>query len=157
MKNIRYIAFLLFLAIAGCESITQDESFQPRTVALPTDADAATWTLIPSAGLTTIDQISVAAPDAVSSDAYKLELETIRNKQKYITDQQKDAIRYWNSGGILRWNQFMRKLVARFALAPAPAADNSYPIPDSENPFGDPTFPFSNPPYSAREIGRAHV
>ena len=157
MKNIRYIAFLLFLAIAGCESITQDESFQPRTIATPADADAATWTLIPGAGLTTIDQISVAAPDAVSSDAYKLELETIRNKQKYITDQQKDAIRYWNSGGILRWNQFMRKLVARFALAPAPAADNSYPIPDSENPFGDPAFPFSNPPYSARAYSYVSV
>ena len=111
----------------------------------------------PGAGLTTINQIAVAAPDAVSSDAYQLELETIRNKQKYMTEEQKKSINYWSSGGVLRWNQFMRKLVARYALAPAPAADNTYPIPDSENPFGDPAFPFSNPPYSARAYSYVSV
>jgi hypothetical protein len=159
MKTLRYTTFILLLicVFTGCESIMQDENFEPRTNTLPEDADAATWTLIPGAGLTSIDQISVAAPDVISSDAYKLELETIRNKQKYLTQQQKDAIKYWSSGGVLRWNQFMRKLVARFALAPAPAADNSYPIPDSENPFADPVFPFSNPPYSARAYSYVSV
>jgi hypothetical protein len=158
MKNlIRYKFILFFLILAGCDNIIQEENFQPRRVAPPADADAATWSLIPGAGLTTIDQIAVAAPDAVSSDAYQLELTTIRQKQQYMTEADRNAINYWNSGGILRWNQLMRKLVAKYSLAPAPGADNTYPIPDSENPFGDTAFPFSNPPYAARAYSYVSV
>jgi len=151
-----FIAFT-FLLLAGCEAIEQDEQFKPRSVAAPADADAATWVLIPGAGLTTVNQITVAAPDAVSSAAYQAELETIRNSQKQISGEQRKSIDRWNSGGILQWNRFMRELVARFALAPAPAADGSYPIPDSDNPFADPVFPFSNPPYSARAYSYVSV
>jgi len=154
---LRFHIILLLLLVAACEPITQDEEFKPRQTALPADADAATWALIPGAPLTTINQVAVAAPGAVSSAAYQEELATIRNRQKYMTAGDRKAIARWSSGGILQWNRFMRELVARYALAPAPAADGSYPIPDSENPFGDPAFPFSNPPYSARAYSYVSV
>ena len=51
---------------------------------------------------------------------------------------------------MLRWNQIMRELVARYNLPPAPRADDTYPVPDANNPFADPNFPFANPPYAAR-------
>ena len=42
---------------------------------------------------------------------------------------------------MLRWNQIVRGLVARYSLPPAPRPDGTYPVPDAENPFADPQFP----------------
>ena len=51
------------------------------------------------------------------------------------------AIAYWSGGGVMRWNQILRELVARYNLPPAPRDEGGYPVPDAENPFGDPAFP----------------
>ena len=51
---------------------------------------------------------------------------------------------------MLRWNQILRELVARYNLPPAPRDDGTYVFPDANNPFADPAFPFANPPYAAR-------
>jgi hypothetical protein len=58
---------------------------------------------------------------------------------------------------VLRWNQILRGLVARYNLPPAPRSDGSYPIPDANNPFADPNFPFANPPYAARAYSYVSV
>ena len=58
---------------------------------------------------------------------------------------------------MLRWNQTLRELVARYNLPPAPRSDGSYVFPDAENPFADPEFPFSNPPYAARAYSYVSV
>jgi membrane-associated phospholipid phosphatase len=100
--------------------------------------------------LTGPTQFAVAAPNPASSPAYQAELVTIRNAQAALTAPQRETIAYWSGGGVLRWNQIMRELVARFNLPPAPAVDGSYPVPDPENPFADPNFPFANPAYAAR-------
>ena len=67
-----------------------------------------------------------------------------------MTDAQRQNIDYWAAGGVLRWNEILRELVARADLPPAPRADGTYPAPDVENPFADPPYPFSNPPYACR-------
>src|SRR5688500_7806207 len=95
-------------------------------------------------------QIAVAPPAAVTSDAYLSEVEAVEWAQANLTAAQRRVIAYWSSGGVLRWNQFARELVARYNLPPAPRADGTYPVPDAENPFGDPSFPFANPIYAAR-------
>ena len=51
---------------------------------------------------------------------------------------------------MLRWNQILRELVARYNLPPAPRDNGTYVFPDANNPFADPAFPFANPPYAAR-------
>lgn len=112
------------------------------------DDDAGTWDMLV---LNTVDQIVVAAPtDPVGSAAYNTDLAAIKDQQSKLTDAQKRAIEYWSGGGVMRWNQKLRELVARYNLPPAPRADGTYPAPDAENPFGDPNFPFANPPYAAR-------
>ena len=58
---------------------------------------------------------------------------------------------------MLRWNEILRELVARYNLPPAPRPDGSYPIPDAANPFSDPQFPFANPPYAARAYSYVSV
>jgi hypothetical protein len=77
------------------------------------------------------------------------ELDAIKSAQATFSSSQRNAIEYWSGGGVMRWNQFLRELVARHNLPPAPR-DEGYPVPDAENPFGDPMFPFANPVYAAR-------
>src|SRR6202012_3109019 len=57
---------------------------------------------------------------------------------------------HWGAGGLLRWNEIMRSLMAKYNLPPYQNADGTYPIPNSANPFAYPLFPFSNPPYASR-------
>jgi hypothetical protein len=114
------------------------ETLPPLTPA-SADAGAGNWRMIVLTGPT---QIAVPGPAPVVSDAYLAELAAIKTAQASLTDTQRASIEYWSGGGVLRWNQIMRELVARADLPPAPRDDGTYPVPDSENPFADPQFPF---------------
>lgn len=143
-----YISFILILLLPT--SCNKDLELQEQLAPLAhfdPDANAGSWVPIL---LSSNDQIMVSAPEDIGSASYRSELEAIKNKQANLSADQKKAIDYWSGGGVLRWNQIMRELVARFNLPPAPNADGTYSNPDPENPFGDPMFPFSNPPYAAR-------
>jgi hypothetical protein len=122
---------------------------QPRTVFTATglDAGAGNWRMIALTGPT---QIAVPPPGQVTGADYQAELTAIKNAQAALTADQRKAIEYWGSGGVLRWNEIMLGLVSRFNLPPAPAPNDSYPVPDANNPFADPNFPFANPPYASR-------
>jgi len=111
------------------------------------DASAGTWRMIALTGPT---QFTVAPPSAVTSFEYQSELNAIKNGQSRLTSAQRRAIDYWGAGGVVRWNEIMMALVARYNLPPVPNPDDSYPVPDANNPFADPQFPFANPPYAAR-------
>ena len=112
---IRYIFILPCLAwiLISCNSeLEQNEQFAAQAPA-DNDADAGTWSLIPGGPVTSITQIALAAPAATTSDAYLQELAAIKTEQSNLSSAQKEAVAYWNAGGVLRWNQFMRELVAR--------------------------------------------
>ena len=135
------------LSASGCyNTITSSEALPPLQPA-SLDGNAGSWRMIILSGPT---QFTVAAPAAETSAAYAAELAAIRLAQASLTATQRQSIEYWSGGGVLRWNQIVRELVARFSLPPAPRPDGTYPIPDPENPFADPQFPFANPPYAAR-------
>ena len=141
---------LIALLITSCDkSIEVSEQLHPLQPS-NIDADAGTWKMT---FMTAPDQVAVPAPAEVTSDAYKAELAAIKDAQSKLTNAQREAIEYWNGGGVLRWNQIFRDLVTRYNLPPAPRPDGTYPAPDAENPFADPGFPFSNPPYAARAYG----
>ena len=150
MKNLKlYIASLaiVLVTVVGCDKEVQSEQNLKALTPANIDASAATWKPLL---LTSNSQIVVAAPTTVTSDAYKAELQAIKDLQAGLNKKQRDIIEFWNAGGILRWNEILRGLVARYNLPPAPNQYGAYPAPDAENPFGDPNFPFANPPYSAR-------
>jgi hypothetical protein len=111
------------------------------------DDNAGTWKTIL---LKRPDTFAVAAPAATNSTGYIAELNEIKGYQKNLSSDDLAAIKYWGAGGVLRWNEIMRNLVAKYNLPPYQNADGSYPIPSSANPFAYPLFPFSNPPYAAR-------
>ncbi|MBL0742561.1 phosphatase PAP2 family protein [Chryseolinea lacunae] len=139
------LACLLF--VTSCDkSISVTEQLTPLKPA-SVDEDAGNWTMV---HMTSNTQVAVPAPAEVTSDAYKAELASLKDIQSKLNANQKKSIEYWAGGGVLRWNQIFRELVARYNLPPAPTAEGTYPAPDAENPFNDPQFPFSNPPYAAR-------
>jgi PAP2 superfamily len=140
--------------VASCDrTVTPTEALAPLAPA-DVDADAGTWRMLVLTGPT---QVAVPAPAATTSPVYLAELASIKSAQAHMTDAQRAAVRYWGAGGVMRWNQIARELVARWNLPPAPRADGTYPAPDAENPFGDPAFPFSNPPYAARAYSYVSV
>lgn len=139
-------AALLFLPLSCNKDVATQENlyaFTPSNV----DANAGTWKPV---YMTSNSQIVVPAPVAVTDPTYVTELATVKQYQNLLNDDKRNAINYWSGGGVLRWNQIFRELVARYNLPPAPLADNTYPAPDVNNPFADPQFPFANPPYAAR-------
>ncbi len=147
-----YIALLFITALSivvSCnKEVTYTEGLYPL---MPTnvDANAGTWLPVFVASYTKY-AASVPAPADTSTSAYKTELATIKNLQSVLTSSQQKAIDYWSDGGVLRWNQIFRELVARYNLPPEPLANGTYPAPDANNPFANPQFPFANPPYAAR-------
>lgn len=149
--NPRFVPGVIACAVAllssGCDKSLAPSELLPPLEAATLDATAGSWSMIVMTGPT---QIAVAAPATVGSPAYVAELDAIKAAQRNLTRAQRNAIAYWSGGGVMRWNQILRELVARYNLPPAPRDEGGYPVPDAENPFGDPQFPFANPVYAAR-------
>jgi hypothetical protein len=139
---------------AGCDNAITSSELLPPLDAASLDSTAGNWQMIVLSGPT---QFTVAAPAAETSAAYTVELAAIKATQANLTAAQRSVIDYWAAGGVLRWNQIVRGLVARYNLPPAPRADGTYPVPDPENPFADPQFPFANPPYASRAYSYVSV
>ncbi len=152
MSNRRPFLLALISCAAALSAAGCDKSIGPFEVLPPLEPSsleptAGSWRMIL---LTGPSQIAVAAPAPVASAAYTAEIDAIKSSQTNLTDAQRQAIAYWSGGGVMRWNQIVRELVARYNLPPAPKDEGGYPVPDAENPFGDPAFPFANPVYAAR-------
>jgi hypothetical protein len=111
------------------------------------DLNAGTWKLIL---LSRPDSFAVATPAATNSSSYIADLNEIKGLQRSLSSDDQAQISYWSAGGVLRWNEIMRDLVAKYNLPPYQNVNGTYPIPSSLNPFAYPLFPFSNPPYAAR-------
>ncbi len=137
-----------YIASPSCKKNTNGRTdYAPILAPAKTDIDAGNWKPVLLAGAT---EFSVAAPAAVNSTGYVAELNEIKALQLNITAEQQAKINYWGAGGVLRWNEIMRELVAKYNLPPYQNADGTYPIPSAANPFAYPLFPFANPPYAAR-------
>ena len=155
MKNTIYniIKILLFIFTSiisfSCSKDIEERNEQYPQLN-PTNTDlisGGSWTTYL---LTSASEFSLNTPIAVNSEQFNIEINEIRSLQNNISAQQKEIIKYWSVGGVLRWNEIMRTLVARHNLPPYQNEDGTYPIPSGANPFNYPLFPFSNPPYAAR-------
>lgn len=150
INNIALVSILTLILAFGyscSDEITErNEQFQALN---PTNTDelAGTWKTYL---LTTPNEFSLDAPIATNTPAFTREINEIKSYQASITSAQKSIIKYWSVGGVLRWNEIMRTLVAKHNRPPYQNPDGTYPAPSGANPFANPQFPFSNPPYAAR-------
>jgi hypothetical protein len=117
-----------------------------------TDINAGIWKPILLTGPT---EFAVAAPSATTTPDYIAQVNEIKSFQSKLTSQEKNTVKYWSAGAVLRWNEIMRELVALHNLPPYQNADGTYPLPSANNPFAYPQFPFANPPYAARAYAYA--
>lgn len=111
------------------------------------DINGGTWKPVLLTGPT---EFPVAAPAATTTPDYIAQVNEIKTWQHDLTKEEKKLVEYWSAGGILRWNEILRDLVAKHNLPPYQNADGTYPFPNANNPLAYPQFPFSNPPYAAR-------
>ena len=148
LAGIMTLSVMVVLVQTSCnKSLTErNEQFAPLDPA-SLDINAGTWTPIL---LTGPAEFALAAPVATTNPAYVADLNEIKGYQRHLTNQQKEIIKYWSAGAVLRWNEIMRELVAIHNLAPYQNPDNTYPAPSPTNPFAYPVFPFANPPYASR-------
>jgi PAP2 superfamily len=152
MRNniIKSILFSLSLLFFACDNqiIERNDQFGQLN---PSDLDvnAGLWTPIL---LTAPNEFSLDAPSIVdaTSAAYAGQINEIKSYQANMTPEYQRIVYYWSAGSVLRWNEIMRDLVAKYNRPPYQNPDGTYPIPSSTNPFAYPQFPFSNPPYAAR-------
>jgi membrane-associated phospholipid phosphatase len=153
MKRIILITALalsstLVVILAACnkdvEGKTDDlPALQPANI----DLNAGTWKPIL---LTGPAEFPVAAPAGTTTPDYIAQVNEIKTWQAELTSEEKDIVKYWSAGAVLRWNEIMRELVAKHNLPPYQNADGTYPLPSANNPLAYPQFPFANPPYASR-------
>lgn len=157
MKNfkISYLGlFILFLTTSAClEETPRYMNFDEYEFG-DLDENGGTWKTIL---VSTPDQISIAQPEPTSSSAYQAELTDLKLQMKGLTPTQNQAVQYWTSNPILRWNEIALELAAKYNLIPGPNADGTYTLPSPSNPTGPPAFPFAHPPYTSRMLAYLSV
>jgi hypothetical protein len=149
-KTIFYLAVFMCIiaAVSSCgKAVVGETEDAPLLDPARTDLNAGTWKPIL---LTAPGDIAVPAPAAVNTPDYRAQLNEIKSYQRSMNGLQKEQVRWWGAGAVLRWNEILRGMVARYNLPPVQNPDGTYPFPDAGNPLAYPLFPFANPPYAAR-------
>jgi hypothetical protein len=147
LSIITYIGALTILFSACRKSVADRTAGLPPLAPSNQDVSAGSWKLIL---LSRPDSFSVPAPVATSNPLYAADIFEIKGYQANLTGDQRSQIAYWSAGGVLRWNETLRGLMAKYNLPPYQNPDGTYPAPNAANPFAYPQFPFSNPCYAAR-------
>ncbi|MEY4541401.1 MAG: hypothetical protein RLZZ306_3158, partial [Bacteroidota bacterium] len=133
------IQFLLLLSLLLSSSCKENTPVsKPEFPALTfdnSDANGGAWKTIIIASP---NDFFVDIPVNFDSQEYKQELAQSKSAVNQRTYAQEVAINHWASGGVLRWNQIARELVAK------------YNHPPKEGEKIDPTKPMASPPFAAR-------
>ncbi|MFD2203933.1 phosphatase PAP2 family protein [Shivajiella indica] len=153
--NIRYIYFVLLSVFASsCLEETpnfyefEDYAFENL------DDNGGSWSMIL---VNTPTQISIPQPEPTNSSSYQSELAELKQQMNGISAIEKQAVQYWSSNPVLRWNEIALELAAKYNLIPGPNADGTYTLPNPANPVGPPAFPFAHPPYTSRMLAYLSV
>ena len=147
MKKI-ILSVIIIVLISSCNKSLDETNLSFQQLApQKIDLNAGAWKPIL---LSAPDEFTLAPPVATTSPQYIAETNEIKGWQQNLSSKQKEVIKYWSAGAVLRWNEILRELVAKRNLPPYQNEDGTYPAPSAANPFAYPIFPFSNPPYAAR-------
>jgi membrane-associated phospholipid phosphatase len=152
MKKICFVSMLKLMLLAvllpACNKDIEGRTDEaPALQPVNNDINAGTWRPIL---LTGPAEFPVNSPGATNSPDYIAQINEIKSWQSELTGEEKRMVKYWGAGAVLRWNEIMRELVAKYNLPPYQNPDGTYPVPNANNPLAYPQFPFANPPFAAR-------
>ncbi|MDX1941366.1 MAG: phosphatase PAP2 family protein [Saprospiraceae bacterium] len=102
--------------------------------------------------LNSATEISIPVPESTSSQSYQSELSELKSIISQRTGAQQEALEYWGSNALIRWNEIALQLTNKYNLIPPPNPDGTYTLPDPTNPGKFPYFPFAHPPYTSRAL-----
>ena len=147
-RSMMVLFFSIVIMVISCsKDITERTENIPALQPSSIDVDAGNWKPILLTGPT---EFTVTAPIATTNPDYIAQVNEIKSWQANISDAERQMVKYWSAGAVLRWNEIMRELVAKHNLPPYQNPDGTYPFPSAANPLAYPQFPFANPPYAAR-------
>ncbi|QHS58408.1 phosphatase PAP2 family protein [Chitinophaga agri] len=147
LYGITLISIITFALIACNKDIEGRTENIPALTPVNPDLNAGTWKPVL---LTSPAEFHVDSPGGTKTPDYIAQINEIKAWQADLSAEEKRIVKYWSAGGILRWNEIMRELVAKHNLPPYQNEDGTYPVPNASNPLAYPLFPFANPPYAAR-------
>src|SRR5436190_14338169 len=107
MKKLLYQIIPLLVITAVLIPFACSKKITGRTDDLPalqpdkTDIDAGSWKPIL---LTSANEFSVSAPVATTTPEYIAQINEIKSWQASLTDDEKNNVKYWSAGAVLRWN-----------------------------------------------------
>lgn len=151
MKSLIVVFLLALLGLSACESLPLERELAPLAPK-SLDEEAGAWK-----SLVYVESGSLSSPKGPSDAGFSLALDSVKNLQAQLSQEQKNQVNFWAAGAVLRWNEIARTLAAKYNLPPASNAQGIYPVPDPNNPLADPKFPFANPPYAARALAYLSV
>ena len=147
LSSIAGLAITTMIVVACSKDITGRTDNLAALSPADIDLNAGNWKPVLLAAPT---DIAVAVPAATNTPDYVAQINEIKSWQQNITAEDRDIVKYWSAGAVLRWNEILRTLVAKHNLPPYQNDDGTYPFPSAANPLAYPQFPFANPPYAAR-------
>jgi hypothetical protein len=153
MKSIyKLAAFSALFILSSCERDLPRMLHYRSYAFTDLDPEAGSWKTVLD-----VSSVKVEAPAEVTSAAYQQELTQLKADQKNITPKQKEAIDYWTSNPVNRWNEIALDIITKYNLIPGPNEDGTYTLPNASNPAGPPPFPFAHPPYASRALSYLSV
>jgi hypothetical protein len=142
------------LLVASCDSDLPRFASYSAYDFTKLDEDGGNWTPVL---LASPNQITITAPEAVTSPAYQAELADLKSTMSNLNDGQRGAVDYWTNNPIIRWNEIALELAAKYNLIPGPNPDNTYTLPNPATPEGPTPFPFAHPAYTSRMLAYLSV
>jgi len=144
--NMKRYIFFITIMIASCnKGVIKTNEQYPLLDPKSKDVNAGDWKTIQ-----TLNKTDFQPTAPLETQALKDQLNTIVDAQSKMSEAELENLNYWGAGSVVRWNEILRELVAKYNLPPVNNPDGSYPIPSAANPLSYPYFPFANPPYAAR-------
>lgn len=156
MKRVLFIGLsaLGMLCIQACERDLETHTGFDSYTYDKLDQEGGNWK---TSLITNPNEINIDVPKPVGDASYKAELTEALNLNKNLSATQKENAMYWTNNPVIRWNEILLELIAKYNLIPGPLDDESYKLPDPANPAGPPKFPFAHPPYAVRALSYLSV
>jgi len=139
--RLRMALLMLLGCLSSCDKETMERAL-PVFGPAAADAQGGTWRTIV---LESAAEVNIPAAATTGSAAYLQEISQIVQLQASLMDTDRVLINQWKGSGILRWNEKLRTLAAKYNQPPDPDADSV------------PAFSFADPAYAARAYTAFHV